>query len=154
MTKITAGSINVYFGFSDDAVAPNALPLNPPENSLYIFTDKPQVWVAHSGQWTFLMPLNIALSVPFAGPSESISIPAPDGGTANRQVVALASNIAGQPMSGLEAGIKQLIELNTAQLTELRVANMLLQGLNTVPVADDLDQLRAFALTSDEYITR
>jgi hypothetical protein len=150
MTKITAGAINIYLGFSDET-----LPAAPvPEGSLYIFLDKPQIWIARSSVWSFLMPLNLSLSVPYGLNTDSVLIPAADGGTASRQVVAIGSTISGQPVSGIETALEQLIELNTAQLAELRVNNVLLQGLNTYPVSDDLDVLRAAVLDTTETLTR
>ena len=153
MTKITAGNINVYLGFSDEVLP--TLP-GPPEGSLYIFLDKPQIWIARGLVWAFLMPLNLSLSVPYGSNiDESVSIPQPDGGTTYRQVVALGSPIAGQVISPIEAGIEKLLQFQSLILTELRINNLLTQGIGTVPVLDDLDQLRAYyALTTEETITR
>ena len=149
MTKITAGSINIYTGFSDEA-----LPAAPiPEGSLYIFLDKPQIWIARANVWSYLMPLSLTLSVPYEA-TDGVAILEPDGGSALRQIVALGAAISGQIMPSIEAAVQRIIDINLLQLTEARVQTLLLQGLNTMPVTDDIDQLRAQALTFEESITR
>ncbi len=153
MTKITTSTgQTVYMGFSDEG---NALPASPVEGSLYILVDKLQIWIARNSDWTFLMPMNIAMSVPWGGIPDGIAITLPGGTTVSRSVVALGSSLSGtNDPAFIEQFAMRIEDRLAAILAELKVNNILTQGTGSVPVTDDLDQLRASVLTTDETITR
>lgn len=150
MLKLNSSDRPIYFGNSDETL-PDAAGLA--DGTLMVLMDKSECWSARSGVWVFQMPMEMTTSIPYGGLPDAVSLPT-SYGIVRRPIVALASTLPGQPLSGIETLLGKLIETNLLILTEMRVNNILLQGVGTVPVTDDLDQLRAYALENAETITR
>ena len=155
MTKITSPDRIIWLGTSDES-----LPSEPfPDGSMVVLLDTGQLQIGRSNTWSFVRPLTMTLDIPLGGLPDSVSVPGGSlgatTGARNRQVVALGSSIASEPLPGVETLLIRIEEQLAALLTEARAANIMLHdGLGGVPYFEDLDKIRAGLLTAEETIAR
>ena len=151
MTKINSSDRIVWLATSDEGFPPGPWP----SGSALIYLDTGHVQFVKNNTWSVERPLLMTMDIPFDGIPDSITIPGPSGGSANRQVVALGSNISLESLPGVETLLIRLEQQLGAVLTELRTQNIMLnEAFSGLFPSDDLDNIRAGVLAAEETIVR